>query len=521
VSRALLRGAVALLALAAAALPAAGEEADALAAFRKAFAGGTPAPERARAARGLAGCDSKAAAELVCSGFVSVREAIDGMAARRTAIREEMRALYGDRESLGEEDRALPDAAARTRLAELNLEEESLRERDAAEREVETVLLRTLSRFREGKAVAFLCSTAGRSSSSPALRAAVLGALGSIGGEGPLKAVRSALRDRDPSVREAALGALARLRAGEEEALAVLAAGLADERWTVRLAAARRLAEIGSPEAVDLLVPRLAEETGKPRADLASLLRGLTGQRFGPEPEGWAHWWKENREAYVSGERTLTPGAPGPPRRGDGPGGEANYYGITVESKRILFVLDVSGSMDRPGDGEGGESKFEAARREFLRCVRSLDGESWFTLFVFHDTVSKWRPRLVRADAAAREEVAKWVEGLGVASWTNTYAALEEALNASAANPRNNMGKDYAQAADTIFLLTDGAPTTPGGKLRDAQGNPEYLRVLEAVRAWNGDRRVAIHAIGVGLEINADFLSTLARENGGTFVQVK
>ena len=515
-SRLLLRAAAVLRAARAAAPPAGAGDAEALARFRKALDGEAAAEERAGAAGGLAGLDSRAAAELACRGLARSLELLDGFSARRTEVRGEMVRIRAADEAKDGPTRE--SAAALTRLRD---EEEILRGRDEEERGVLEALRGLLGRFRERAAVEFLASVPARSASPPALRREVLEALGSIGGDVAAKAVRGALRDRDPAVRVAALASRAGLRKGEEGILRDLEAGLRDERWTVRLGAIRAVAAVGSPEAVDLLLPALARETGKPRADVAALLRGLTGQRFGSEPEGWTHWWRENREAFVTGERILTPGAPGPDRAGDGPSGEADYYGITVESLRILFVIDVSGSMESAGNAEGGTPKIDEAVKELLRCVGNLDPASFFTVYAFDDAVRKWKPGLVPADAAAREGVSAWARALQAASWTNTYAALEEALKASAADPRNNMGADYDRAADTIFLLTDGAPTTPGGRPRDAKGNPEYLRVLEGVRQWNREKRVAIHAVGIGEEINSEFLSTLARENGGTFVRAR
>lgn len=520
-SRAVPGTATALLVLlaAAAAGAAPAPDADALARFRKALDGPAPARERAEAARALGDVDSRAAAELVCRGLGSVLERREDLYRRRTAGREELLRLVGDQEM--KESRTFPEETLR-RIRRLQADEENLRDDDEQEAEVEGVLRRILPRYRDPKAVDHLASLAGKGGAPGPLRAAVLGALGEIGAGSALKSVRGALRDRDPAVREAALGALARLRAGEEEVLRSLAAALADERWTVRLEAARRIAALASPEGTDLLVARLALEDGRLRGDIADLLRALTGQGFGVEPEGWTHWWRENREAYVGGERVLSVPPEGPTGRRNGAGGEgASYYGITIHSRRILYVIDISGSMARPGSSQPPSPRVEDAKKELLRSIRTLDAGSAFTVYAFHDTVSKWKPGLVKASPEARDDVRKWIEALGASSWTNTYAALEEAIRASAADPRNNMGADYALAADTIFLLTDGAPTTPGGQVRDARGNPEYLRVLAAVRDWNREKRVAIHAIGVGPEVNAEFLSALARENGGEFVHVR
>ena len=204
-----------------------------------------------------------------------------------------------------------------------------------------------------------------------------------------------------------------------------------------------------------------------------------------------------------------------------GPGGrEASYYGITIESQRVLFVVDISGSMKEAGSAEGS-SKEEEAKKELLRCLKSLGTGSAFGVFAFSDRVTKWKPGILKVTNDTKEDARRWVEELASAHSTNTFAALEEAFRISVADPRNDMGEEYGLFPDTIFLMTDGAPTTPEGKLEDGKGVPEWTKVLEGVRAWNRERRVVVHAVGVGLKINAGFLRALAEENGGKFVTVR
>ena len=510
----------ALALLCAAALPAAAQDADALARFRRAFEGTEPAPaeERVAAAKSLAFLEGRAGPEAVCRALGETYGRLALLAADVSKTREELDRLTRASEDLG--GKRPPDAAEKT--ARLRLDEESLRDRARDERTVEDALRASLLGFRDAKALEWLAGTGIRANREAAVRAAVAEALGRSGSDDPgvLKAVRGALRDREPLVREAALSALARLRAKEIETIQELGRGLDDPRWTVRLEAARRLADLAAPESVDLILARLPKEEGRVRRGMADLLAAMTGQRFGMEPEGWVHWWKENRAAHASGEKALRPaGAEAPPREGAG-GHGANYYGITIESQRVLFIVDVSGSMLKPGFSEGS-TKEDEAKKELLRCIRTLDGGSAFGLIAFCDTVQKWKPGIKKATEEVKKEAKAWIDALSSASSTNTYAALEEGLGLSVANPRNDMGEDYGMFPDTIFLLTDGAPTTPDGRLEDSRGKPEWQRVLEAVRSWNRGKRVVIHAIGVGLEINSMFLKQLASENGGTYVTVK
>ena len=509
-----------LCVLGAATAEAAAQDADALIRFRKAFfEGAAPVADRVAAARGIGLAEGRPAAEMACRALGETLDRMESLAKERSAVREELARIAAGREGDGSPDGG-PEARKRQR--ELREREETLRLLDEGERGVAEELRRALLGFRDDRALEHLAATL-RGALPGGVRAAAAEALGASRWEGAAKALRGALRDRDPQVREAALAALGRAAAKEEETRRSLAEALDDERWTVRIAAARRLAAMATPEAVDLLVARLAKEDGRLRRDLADLLRALTGQGFGIEPEGWTHWWKENRADFASGERPLSAPEPGAPPPSDGPaaGERASYYGIPIHSRRILYVVDVSGSMNDPGGGDPGVPRVDEAKKELLRSIRGLDAGSAFTIYAFNDAVRKWRPSLVKATAEGKEEARKWVDLLEAGAWTNTHAALEEALRASAADPRNNMGEDYAMVADTVFLLTDGAPTTPAGRLEDVRGRPEWQRVLEAVRGWNREKRVAVHCVGVGSAINAEFLNALARENGGRFVRVK
>jgi hypothetical protein len=53
-------------------------------------------------------------------------------------------------------------------------------------------------------------------------------------------------------------------------------------------------------------------------------------------------------------------------------------------------------------------------------------------------------------------------------------------------------------------VLTDGAPTTPEGKLDSTD------KILASCRTWNPLQRVVIHCIAIGRDLNVEFLQKLA-----------
>ncbi|MHC5050861.1 MAG: hypothetical protein ACYTGK_09650, partial [Planctomycetota bacterium] len=70
---------------------------------------------------------------------------------------------------------------------------------------------------------------------------------------------------------------------------------------------------------------------------------------------------------------------------------------------------------------------------------------------------------------------------------------------------------------DTIFLLSDGGPTD--NRMDEAKPmDPEII--LDSVRQWNRDAGIVIHTIAVDTEeVGTYFLSQLAAQNGGVFVE--
>lgn len=182
------------------------------------------------------------------------------------------------------------------------------------------------------------------------------------------------------------------------------------------------------------------------------------------------------------------------------PEGRVGFYGIRTFSRRLLFCIDVSGSMALPMDGKGGkrEKRIERTRRELIKTLTGLPADTRFDVVLFASRVIPWRGRLVKANEAQRHEALAFVEEQAPDGGTNVYAALEYAL---------------ASGADTVFLLTDGEPSV--GVLVDP------ALILEEVCAANAAGSVAIHAIGLAQDQNDELLVNLAARNDGTYVAVR
>jgi len=216
------------------------------------------------------------------------------------------------------------------------------------------------------------------------------------------------------------------------------------------------------PDLIELLAqdPRL-----RTRETARQALKKLAGRDFGHDAPAWREWWKTRADgAGGDAERKIT---------------FAQYYGMSIVSDRVLFLVDVSGSMTWPWRKD--PKRIDVARRELRRVIQELKPESLFNVILFSTKVRAWQSSEVPADARHVEAALSWVERCvrDPEGDTFTYDALEEAF---AKNPQ----------FDTICLLTDGQPSD------GAYASPEGI--LACVKVWNRYRGAVVHTIGLTLE---------------------
>jgi hypothetical protein len=278
--------------------------------------------------------------------------------------------------------------------------------------------------------------------------------------------------------------------------------------------AAQTLAKLAVPEAIAPMIELLGRSEGQARQRIAAALEVLTGQQFGANASTWRAWWLKEGEMFAAGGERLGQGTPSARGKGDH---DRYYFGIPQQdSKSILYVIDCSGSMKEQIDWAGKDGKtvktarLDACKAELSRALGMLQPSQKFAILWYNDLPHFWEPKLQPAskDAVARAQA--FVDTLQPASSTNIHDSLEQGFGLVGRGARD---KAYAPEFDTIFLLTDGSPTTPDGKADSTD------KILLGVRTWNALQRVTIHCIAIGKDLNAGFLRQLASENGGEFRQ--
>lgn len=169
------------------------------------------------------------------------------------------------------------------------------------------------------------------------------------------------------------------------------------------------------------LIEFLAREDLKSDRNLALLaLASLTGQDHGSHPGQWRKWWSETGPEWQMPKDPRPTGDVAPPKKG------TTFYGIQTFSDRILFIVDISGSMDKPQKGEGasGKTKMEVCKQELIGAVYNLNPTDTFNVLFFNHQIIPWQTRKVEATERNKSLLKKWVsDQLPLGERTSTTAS--------------------------------------------------------------------------------------------------
>lgn len=295
----------------------------------------------------------------------------------------------------------------------------------------------------------------------PALRASLLSALFACAPEPPLEPFRASLEDPASAVRAAAAACLPLLSTDAAREPLTRLAG--DPSVAVRTRVVRVLAERADRDALVNLVDRLGIETEERLAwTIVESLQSLTGLRHGRDLRPWTELVEELPREWRAGERSTA--------RELGRTSAA-FAGLPVLSRRVVFLVDMSGSMWE--QGKDGRTRKEAVDEEVRRLLSSLPEDTEFNLVPYTETPLPWRKQLARATPVNVSKAIEDFEALKIRGKGNFWDALLGALT----DPR----------ADSVMVLTDGAPT--GGR----RWNLELMRIL--LEEENRYRNVVLDAV--------------------------
>ena len=320
---------------------------------------------------------------------------------------------------------------------------------------------------------------------------------------------------------------------GEENRKALCELIEKEKQPEVSREAVKWIMAIGGTDSVDSLIKLLGKienEKGLAWVDVRKALHSLTGGYDFSTAAKWREFWaarKEELKANPESPDTAKPVTPGEVKTGlleEEKKKAPKFFGKEILSKRFCFVIDVSGSMAQKdtysgGGGEGGgkgqpvqAERIKMVQDQLVKLIAALDPKTKFNIVAYSMGINPWqKQKLVKATSKVKQAAIDFVRKFRPIGTTHTDKALKEAF----AN----------KEADTIVLLSDGAPTHDG-RYQDTANI--ISSIFSFVQNANRSRKARIDTFGFDSVSTLpagqqclDFLKRLASENGGTFTSIK
>lgn len=327
------------------------------------------------------------------------------------------------------------------------------------------------------------------------------------------------------------------LVAPESSRLAVQAAigALGRTSWRADLALVAFLEAFRSTETVPALIAILQKFKDNPQDVLSGKTSGLLLHRAhdvlvsltgavlpADRPDLWRELWEKEKD-------TMQVTAAPPAKRDPVGTVVSGFCGIPVQGTRVVFVLDLSGSMAGNMLVKAASAaelpdklptRLDFAKREILRAVDSMPEVSSFNLVTFNGEAKarQWQKELQIASGRTKEAFRKYVNDLKAEGGTNLWGGLQEGLKLKSMV----YGERYDSSVDELFVLSDGAPTV--GEILDPE---EILRLIAETNRFS---RVRINTVFISTPDEKppatmtikpeELMRRMAEANGGKFVQL-
>ncbi|KAM4677652.1 inter-alpha-trypsin inhibitor heavy chain H2 [Discoglossus pictus] len=163
--------------------------------------------------------------------------------------------------------------------------------------------------------------------------------------------------------------------------------------------------------------------------------------------------------------------------------------------KNILFVIDVSGSM--------WGLKMKQTVEAMKTILEDLRPDDQFGLIDFNHNIRCWKDELVYASSLEVNDAKNYVQAIQPNGGTNINDALLRAI--FILTEASNNGLLDSNSVSLIVLVSDGDPTVGELKLSKIQKNVQA----------NIRDDFSLHSLGIGFDVDYDFLERLALENHG------
>ncbi len=222
-----------------------------------------------------------------------------------------------------------------------------------------------------------------------------------------------------------------------EDCVSALLPFVKNKNWAIRNSGAWALARMGAKDAVLPMIKAMRSEKTR---DILPYLQVLTQRRNVQEYDHWMNWWHTQKmETFRTGKQMLDHTS------------ILEFYRVKDLTKNVIFVIDVSGSMNEPQEsytyGQEGNrrevpTRLRIAQNELQKVVKTLHHETRFNIIYFSHEFFKWKEQPVQATHSYIQLALDDIERRTAIGGTEGLIAIE-------------MGMQQI-GAETIFFLTDG-----------------------------------------------------------------
>ncbi|MBT3340061.1 MAG: VWA domain-containing protein [Planctomycetes bacterium] len=258
---------------------------------------------------------------------------------------------------------------------------------------------------------------------------------------------KALLKSKDPHDRALCLRVLGRHKESYDAFLQAAGPALRGDALGPFVAVVEEGVDAQLAPLIPLLITALEIRTanqgsGRLIRDLASALRELSGQSFGLHPDSWRNWWSHAGSEFLAKWRAG--GNPGTQKHeAQKDGTVAKLFGLPIDSHRIYFLVDGSGSMVK--DKIGGKTIAEAAADELAAFLDALPSDAEANLILVANepilSLKTLKPLTKKIKAQLVSDVRDF--------HYNSASALVEALRLAQSDA----------SVDTIVLIGDGGST--------------------------------------------------------------
>ena len=180
---------------------------------------------------------------------------------------------------------------------------------------------------------------------------------------------------------------------------------------------------------------------------------------------------------------------------------------LKVLPKHVIFVLDVSGSME-------GE-KMKQLKDAMFTILDEMSEEDSFEIITFSTTVAHWnsaenfRFGVIHASGENKLKAIDHILQLKASGGTNIDGALEKALElCKSLKESKTLG---SEVQTMILFLTDGQPTV---------GRADHQEIKEHIRTLNLESGIPICTLAFGSDADFNLMISIAEDSGSRAKQI-